>query len=106
MPDVDINYVAVLAAAVVNMVVGMAWYSESLFGKSWSKLTGRSMDDMRGSGAGPGYAIAAVGALLQAYILAHFVQYAAANTVSEGAITGFWIWLGFVAVVMAVNTLF
>jgi len=42
-----------------------------------------------------------VGALLQSWILVHFVQYAGSTTVKEGAITGFWLWLAFVAVVMA-----
>jgi hypothetical protein len=98
MPSVDINYAAVLVAAVINMAVGAIWYSPSLFGKAWSKLTGKK--DMKGSGR-MGYAVSAVGALVQSWILVHFVQYAGSTTVGEGAITGFWLWLAFVGVVMA-----
>jgi len=98
MPSVDINYAAVLVAAVINMAVGAVWYSPSLFGKAWSKLTGKK--DMRGSGR-TGYAVSAVGALVQSWILVHFVQYAGSTSVWEGAITGFWLWLAFVGVVMA-----
>lgn len=105
MPNVDINYAAVVLAAVVNMIVGAAWYSPALFGKQWSKLMGRSMEEMR-SRAGMGYGITAVAALAQGYILAHFVQYVGSTTASEGAQTGFWLWVGFVAVTMAVNTVF
>jgi Protein of unknown function (DUF1761) len=31
----------------------------------------------------------------------HFIEYAGSTTVGEGALTGFWLWLGFVGVVMA-----
>ena len=36
----EVNYLAVLVAAIVNMVVGALWYSPLLFGKAWMKLTG------------------------------------------------------------------
>lgn len=101
MPDVDIKWAAVIVAALVNMVVGSLWYSRSGLGKEWMKLTGRKMEEM--TGGGTGYAIAAVGALVQSYILAHFVAYAAANSFAEGMVTGFWLWLGFVAIVSAVH---
>lgn len=104
MPQVDVNWVAVIVAAIVNMVVGAVWYSKPLFAKEWSKLTGRKMDQM-GDGS-MSYGVAAIGALLQSYILAHFVVYAAATTFWEGVVTGFWLWLGFVAVVVAVHNMF
>lgn len=105
MPSVDINYWAVLAAAIVNMAVGAVWYSRLLFGQEWAKLIGKKIEDLRGN-ANQGYMLSAIGALVQAYILAHFVQYTGSATFSEGMVTGFWLWLGFVAVVMAMNTVF
>ncbi len=104
MPDVDINWLAVLIAAVINMVVGSMWYSKGVFGKEWAKLTGRKLDEM-GSG-GTGYAVAAIGALVQSWILAHFIAYAGSTTLWKGLVTGFWLWLGFVAVVVAVHLVF
>ncbi len=41
-PPVDINYWAVLVAAVVSMVIGALWYSPVLFGKLWMKYSGLS----------------------------------------------------------------
>lgn len=104
MPSVDVNWLAVIAAAIVNMVVGALWYSKGVFGKEWAKLTGRSLESM--SGGGMGYGVAAVGALVQAWILAHFVAYAGSTTFFDGLVTGFWLWLGFVAVVTAVHLVF
>ncbi|HEX5394996.1 MAG TPA: DUF1761 domain-containing protein [Candidatus Saccharimonadales bacterium] len=104
MPEVDINVWAVIVAAIINMVAGSFWYSRKFFGKEWAKLTGRKIEEM--GGGGRGYAIAAVGSLVQAYILAHFVQYAGSTTIWTGLVTGFWLWLGFVAVVAAVHLVF
>jgi hypothetical protein len=98
MPSVDINYAAVVVAAIINMAVGALWYSPALFAKEWLKLTGKK--DMKAGGQ-MGYAVSAVGALIQSWILVHFVEYAGSTTVSEGAITGFWLWLAFVGAVMA-----
>lgn len=104
MPSVDVHWLAVIVAAVVNMVVGSLWYSKSLFGKEWSKLTGRKMEDM--SGGGMGYGVAAVAALVQSWVLAHFVVYAGSDTFWRGLVTGFWLWLGFVGLNMAAGFVF
>jgi hypothetical protein len=108
--SIDVNWLAVLAAAAVNMAIGAFWYSPILFAKPWSKLIGRKMEDLQDN-AGLGYGIALIGALLQAYILQHFVAFATLayptyNDVTVGLLTGLWVWLGFVAVVGAVNTVF
>jgi len=105
MPSVSINWWAVLVAAVINMAVGAVWYSPMLFGKEWSKLIGKKMEDMR-KNAGPGYAISTVGALIEAWVLAHFVIYAGSNTALRGVETAFWLWLAFVAVTLAIGSVF
>jgi hypothetical protein len=74
MPAVDLNWGAVLVAALVTMVLGSVWYSRMLFAKQWVKLTGRKLEDMRGSGAGPGYLVAAIGAFLMSFVLAHILS--------------------------------
>jgi hypothetical protein len=104
MPSVEINFWAVLVAAIVNMAVGYVWYSRWLFAGAWAKATGKNMEDM--SGGGTGYVVTIIAALIQAYILAHFVQYTDAVTPGEGLATGFWLWLGFVATTHAVNYVF
>ena len=109
MPSVDINWVALIIATIVNMVVGFVWYSPALFAKEWSKLTGRKMDEM-GDGT-KGYVITTVGAFVQAFILLHFVAYVANfyptySDMAVGLMTAAWAWLGFVAIPQAVNTIF
>ena len=104
MPSVDVSWLAIIVATVVNMVVGFVWYGKGLFGKEWARLTGRKMEEM-GSG-GTGYVVTTVGALISNWILAHFLVYAGSTTFMKGAVTAFWLWLGFTAFTMAVNLVF
>ncbi len=102
-----INYLAVLAAAVVNMVLGYAWYGP-LFGKMWMKLTGRTKESMEKDKKDmPKVMISMfVGALVMAYVLAHFVIIGQAGDAMSGAMVGFWAWLGFVATTMLQDVLY
>lgn len=95
MPQVQINFLAVVAAAVANMIIGSIWYSPGVFGKRWMSLAGIRQGGMKE--AGPAYAAAFVVALILAYVLAHFVGYTQAHTFGDGLQLGFWVWLGFVA---------
>jgi hypothetical protein len=111
MPEVDINIVALLAATVVNMVVGYIWYSKAVFGSAWQKLVGLSDKDIReGDQVTPMVAMVVL-AFVQAFILLHFVTYAGYfyadySDVSVGLLTGGWAWIGFVLPAVAGNYLF
>ncbi len=100
MPEVSINLLAVLLAAVLNMVLGALWYSPVLFAKPWIASIGKTEDEIKKSSPGFIYAINTIGNLVLAYVLAHFIDYAQAATVVQGAQTGFWVWLGFLVPVL------
>lgn len=97
--EVNVNWLAVIAAAVSNMVIGFAWYSDSLFGKPWRQLMGISggkptqdqMTKMIGLGLGS--------AFLMAFVLSHSITFAESylgeSGISSGLMSGFWNWLGF-----------
>lgn len=105
MPSTDINYLAVVVAAILSMLIGAVWYAPQVFGAQWMKLIGKKEKDLQESGS-TGYVIAGLGFLLIAYVMAHFVQYAGSNTLTKGLETGFWLWLGFVATTFAINCAF
>ncbi len=105
MPTAEINYIAVLLAALVFMGVGSAWYSLGVLGKNWMREVGLKESDLK-QGPGTGYALALMASLVQAYVLAHFVYYVAAETALEGAVTGLWIGFGFVAMAIGLNYVF
>lgn len=101
-----INLLTVLVAALINMVIGALWYSPVLFAKPWMKLIGKKEADMNMKGAQKYYLITFVGALVMAYILAHFIIYTNSMNWMKGAQTGFWVWLGFVATTQLPDYLF
>lgn len=104
MPSVEINWVAIVVAALINVVAGSLWYAPFLFGKARRKTTGHRAGDL-GHG-GLGYALIGLGAFLQAFILVHFVRYAGALTAWRGVQAGFWLWLGFAAITSLIYHVF
>ena len=111
MVDVPVNYVAVVIAAVVNMIVGFVWFGP-LFGKKWvslMKFSPQHMEDAKKKGMNKLYVIAFIGSLLMAYVLEHVLVFASAYThttgISAGMMVGFWNWLGFVVPVLLATVL-
>ncbi len=97
MDQSSINLVAVLVAAIIQMIIGAVWYSPALFGKHWMLLLGKNPDDIKSNSTSIGYAIASFASIVTAYILAKFIGFAQARTVVEGLQIGLWAWLGFLA---------
>ena len=108
MLDADVNMLAVLVAAVSAMVIGSAWYG-ALFNKPWMALAypGQDPAQLRETGnPGLGYAIAAVGSLVTAFVLANFISLSEATTAIDGAFVGLVVWAGFQATMLAINYTF
>lgn len=102
---IEVNYIAVVVAAAVAMVLGFLWYGPIL-GKPWMKemgFTKASMDAAK-KGMTKNYVIMLVSALVMAYVLSHNVGMSIATFgdmgLMSGVQTGFWIWLGYVATVL------
>jgi uncharacterized membrane protein YqgA involved in biofilm formation len=104
MPDVTLNFVAIIIAAVLGMLVGAIWFSSLLFGRQWLKAVGKTVDQT--ANPAPTYALTSAATLITAYVLAHLLDYAQAGNISKGLQAAFWAWLGFVAPVIGINALF
>ncbi|MEK6825408.1 MAG: DUF1761 domain-containing protein [Nanoarchaeota archaeon] len=108
LPQVSVNYAAVLIAAVASMIIGAIWYSPAVFGKIWMKgahMSGSDIKKAKKQGMGKLYLIAFIGSLLFAYVLAHFVSYVNAATNADALELALWTWLGFVVPLLLGNTL-
>ena len=92
----EINLLAILAAGIINMVVGSLWYGP-LFGKKWMALSGHTMGEKKGMTKA--YVIMFGGALVMAYVMSYLIGLAGASSFKAGMEVGFWAWLGFVATV-------
>jgi hypothetical protein len=98
--DVEVNFLAVIAAMISSMVVGSIWYAQSVFGREWIKLAKIDMKKDRDSVWRP-IAITMVVSLITAYVLAHVAylsnQFFGNSFLQDSLSTAFWMWLGFTA---------
>lgn len=102
----QINYLAVLTAAVAQMILGALWYSPVLFAKPWMKLLGMKESDMKKEGMGLKYGLTFIFALIMPYVLSHFLQAAGVSTIQDGLTVAFWAWLGFSLATFAPSYIF
>ncbi len=99
----QINWLAVLVAAVSSFLVGGLWYSPVLFGKPRARLTGLGEEQLRG-GTGRVFGGAFVCALIAAVNLAFFLGPTA--TFGFSAFAGFAAGLGWAATSLTTTFLF
>jgi len=100
----DLNFLAILVAAIASMALGALWYSPLLFGNAWLQELGKDADDL-GSPL-PAMIGSAVSCLVSAICVAIFVQALNAESVVEGAVVGLLCGLGLVAMSMLSDSLF
>ncbi len=97
--DVEVNWLAVVLAALSTMVVGSIWYTPTVFGKQWEKLAKLDRKNM----ANPVKAISVtlVVSFISAYVLAHVTflsnNFFGNSYLQDALMTAFWVWLGFTA---------
>jgi len=91
------NFFAVLIAAVVSMIIGFVWYSPSVFGKQWMSMMGFKKKDVDKKDMGRTMILAFISTLIVAYVLSFILENVNATNFISGALTGFIVWLGFVA---------
>lgn len=94
------NWIHLIVAAVVYMVIGMVWYSKALFSNMWIQASGKT--DMQGGGAG--YAITTAAALVQAWVLSYLIAMTGVTDWMGGAKLGFVVWLVLGAATLSNNT--
>jgi hypothetical protein len=107
----QLNWLAVLVAAVSSMIVGFLWYSPMLFARPWMREMGYETDDqarvqeMR-KGAGRAYLGSMIAGLITAFTLALFLEALHVQDLHVGLAVSFHSWLGFVATVQLTGALF
>jgi hypothetical protein len=106
MPEMDVNYAAVITATIISFILGVFWYSPLLFGKQWSAAVGRSEEELKRGGGALAYLLSFAVWLVATYILANIINFSGANTLGNGLIIGFLCWLGFTAVISLMHNKF
>jgi len=87
----SINFLAVLVAWIVHIVLGLIWFRPELFGNEWSKLTGRELTPAK-QWLIPGL----LGHLLMILALLVLIKLTRATSGVQGMFIGLLAWIGFV----------
>jgi hypothetical protein len=98
----DVNYLAVIVAAVAGFAVGAVWYT-FLFSKAWIAAVGIPEEKLRQGGSPLPFILSGIAYLLIAAFLSALTNPA---TVVGGAVSGLLVWLGFVLTTTTVNYAF
>lgn len=93
----EINYYAIVVAAILAMVLGAIWYGP-LFGKKWMEIVGMDASDKKAmekmkKESGKLYGITLLLTLFQVLVLSHLI---ADTTSATGLERALWIWAAFV----------
>lgn len=89
-----IDFLTVLVAAIVYLIVKALWYSPYLFGKTWQQLKGIKSQDMRNKHIG--HLLNFLVGLVLSYFLSLIEIYIGATSFWDGIVAGFVLWFGFV----------
>ena len=98
---VNVNYLAVLVAAIAAYVVGFLWYGP-VFGKKWIVLMGfteKAMEKAKQKSMIGAYLGTFLSMLVMAYVLAIFIGFMGYYP-TAGIQVGVVTWLGFIATTM------
>ena len=102
----DVNWLAVVLAALAGFVVGGIWYGP-VMGKKWMGAVGLSEEQVRQGNMGMIYGGAFAFSLLASWTLAHtFASYAQDLSIPVKVMTAFGVALGFIVPAIGTNYLF
>jgi hypothetical protein len=108
MGDVDINWLAVILAALGSVLIGWLWYSPYLFRDRWVRHSGLTLEKQE-KGLLVSLAVAAITGILMAYVVAYVGGLIEGNSgdgdMASALGAAFWLWLGVAATtVISVGT--
>lgn len=98
----EVNYLAVLLAALSAFLIGGLWYS-ALFAKPWARATGQSEETLKSGNMALVFGGSFVLNLIAAYVLAMFV---AGMSTQHATLAGLAVGLAWVATALGVTYLF
>jgi cation transport ATPase len=108
--EVEVNYLAVLLAALSSMVVGSIWYAPGVFGNVWMKLAKVDPKKQMTTSDKLMFLWVFLLSLLTAYVLAHVSflsnQFFGNSFLQDALSTAFWLWLGLVVTRLLTHNMF
>jgi hypothetical protein len=100
----EVNYLAVLVAAISNFILGGIWYSRAFLGKPWMEASGITEEKVQEANMPRTFGVAFILELIAAFVLAIFIG--AESDLHFGALAGFHVGLFWVGTGLGVIYLF
>jgi hypothetical protein len=100
----NLNWLAIIVAAVSAFVLGGLWYSPIMFVKRWMKETGITPESTKNNNMFKVFGLAFLLSLIASFFLAMFIG--AKAGAGFGAVAGFMAGLGWVFTFMGISYLF
>jgi hypothetical protein len=101
----DVNWPAVLCAAVAKFAIGGVWYSPPVFGPRWGAIVGVTPDAFKARMV-QSMVTDLVASFVLAWVLANVLKFTGAVGLVPGARVSFFLWLGFVATPLLSTTVY
>lgn len=101
----DVNWLAVVGAALAKFVIGGAWYAPFAFGPRWGAIVGVSPEAFKAR-MGRAMATDLIASLVLAWVLANVLKFTGAVGLVPGVRVSFFLWLGFVATPLLSTTMY
>ena len=102
--EANINYLAIIVAALSTFIIGGVWYSPAVFGKAWMKENGFTEESLKNSNMLKIFGTAFILGLVAAFNLAMFLG--PEDRIPYGAFYGFLAGFGWVAMFIGTHYLF
>ncbi|HEY6202010.1 MAG TPA: DUF1761 domain-containing protein [Candidatus Limnocylindria bacterium] len=103
--DMNVNYLAVIVAAVAALVIGFVWYAPQVFGTRWMGYLGTTQAQLGQPGA-MGIVVGVVASVVNAWVLALLALNLGGKTITDAVMLGILVWLGFMATLTAAQISF
>ena len=101
----EINYLAVIVAAVAYLIIGWLWYS-LLFGSAWMKAIGKTKEQVAAGASAVNYILALIFGFVASYGIARILVWTGGGTIRDGIMTGFVVSVCFVLATFFMNDTF
>lgn len=102
----DVNWLAVIVAAISTLIMGFIWYHPKVFGTAWMQESGMTEEKAQQGNMPMTFGATLVLGLLAAWGLAHYGKKENFDTFMDGAYHAGQIGLLFALPAMAINALF
>ena len=102
----DLNWLAVIVAALAYFALGALWYAPPFLGKAWMRATGFKEPE---KGEGPGaavYTAPLVGCLVASIATGMLAAATGTNSISKGVVLGLVVGIGYAVAIVGTGAVF